>query len=110
MSHNPKNSKPSSIATTGLVFLAALLLMCASAQAQWITQPDNDIYYNAGKVGIGTTNPVRALHVVGGLLLSSSGPRPRSMPTTTAPAMCGTTLPSQRPISIRRVCCGRKSG
>ncbi len=39
------------------------LLLSASVSAQWLTN-GSSIYYNAGKVGIGTSAPSNALHVV----------------------------------------------
>jgi len=44
-----------------------LLLLGGTASAQW-SGPDanNNIYYNAGKVGIGTTTPSFKLHIIGG--------------------------------------------
>jgi len=39
----------------------------SSGGSQWVTTPEGDIYFNAGKVGIGLTNPQRALDVVGDL-------------------------------------------
>ena len=47
-------------------FLVLLLAGAASAQ-QWSVDPNNsnNIYYNSGNVGIGTTAPVDKLHVAG---------------------------------------------
>src|SRR3989442_384101 len=60
--------------TSGLLLLAAIMLLaCAqSTFAQWNASPspspNNNIYYNAGNVGIGTTNPGEKLTISSGAL------------------------------------------
>lgn len=71
MSRDSKNAGSLNRVAADLALLA-LFLAPVTVRAQWITQPDNDIYYNGGKVGVGTNDPKRGLHVIGGLLLSSS--------------------------------------
>ncbi len=55
-------NKPSLKAVIGL-----LILLCASVQAQPWLYNGSDIYYNGGKVGIGTSTPVAALDVRGSI-------------------------------------------
>src|SRR5258708_7812834 len=54
--------------TSGLLLLAAIMLLaCAqSTFAQWASpspNPNNNIYYNSGNVGIGTTGPSQKLQI-----------------------------------------------
>lgn len=53
--------------SVGSIALAAATLMAAagSAQAQWTTGGGGIIYYNTGRVGIGTLSPSGQLHVIG---------------------------------------------
>jgi hypothetical protein len=41
--------------------------------SQYWTQSGNDIYYNDGNVGIGTTNPVKKLDISGDAILNNNG-------------------------------------
>src|SRR5690606_2518500 len=50
-----------------------LTIAAAGAATQWTTI-GNDIYYNLGNVGIGTTAPVSSLDVSGGLTVSGDAP------------------------------------
>jgi hypothetical protein len=55
------------VATILAAAIVVILLEAGSARAQWTTDTsNNNIYYNAGKVGIGTTTPLMKLHVAGG--------------------------------------------
>jgi len=56
----------------GVALVALLVIPTSSAQAQWVTAPDDDIYYLDGKVGIGTDNPKTHLDLVGSLRLASN--------------------------------------
>jgi len=49
--------------TLRVVLAAVPMLIASSVSAQWLTN-GTSIYYNGGKVGIGTSTPSNALHVV----------------------------------------------
>lgn len=51
--------------------LISLLVMTGQVKAQWQYSGSN-IFYNNGKVGIGTNNPTQNLHVIGSALFSTN--------------------------------------
>src|SRR5258706_1994481 len=87
MKTNPLNTRKQLVSCATIGF--ALLLLFVSprmAAAQWST-PDsnNNIYYNAGNVGIGTTAPGTRLNISGGQLLvdgASSYPQVKLAPSS----------------------------
>ena len=45
-----------------IIIIAAMLLLCASAHAQWNTT-GSDIYYDSGNIGIGLSAPDTLLDI-----------------------------------------------
>lgn len=71
-----------------------VLLLAGTASAQWnpspSPSPNNNIYYNAGNVGIGTSSPGQKLEVAGGLRIGGAA--------TLAAAMGAGTFSYDHPV------------
>lgn len=70
LSYTPANSATVATLSSSYTALAASMAAVSASGTQWTTSGAN-IYYNAGNVGIGTTNPSSALEVSGAVRLAN---------------------------------------